>query len=400
MRGEASRASGVVTLAVMPGGDDESEPSGSPPDPLDRVWSHPSELRGSPEPAPARGAPRTWLLPVAAAVAGSLVTIAVLAGVGLLGGSGADDAGVTAEAGSASAGSLTSDVAATVEPAVVAVRATTGDLATTASGVAIRRTADRDGDVSSEIVTSYTALHDADTVVVVPAGRASRVATLVGADPVTDIALLHVPGSPLPSLLLDRGVAADPGASVVVVGAREAGAASPVAATVSSSDVVVTAGSTTHPGMLELDTRSPIDAVGAAVVDDDGRLVGVIAGDRDGFPPGGATPTRVVADVVDQLRASGAVVPGWIGLSGHDDTSGGVQVDDVVPGGPAEAAGLEPGDRITHVGDDELDGIRELAAEVAQRPPGAELTLRVSDADEGADHGATHSVTLFAAHWP
>lgn len=347
-----------------------------------------------------RPARRTWPLPAATAVAGCLVTIVVLAALGLLDVSGADSSDVPAEAGSASAGAPTSDIAGTVEPSVVAVRATTGDLATTASGVVIRRTADRDGEVSSEIVTSYTALHDADTVVVVPAGRASRTATLVGADPVTDIALLHVSGSPLPSLLLDRGVAADPGASVVVVGAREAGAGPPVAATVSSSDVVVTVGTTTHPGMLELDTRSPTDAVGAAVVDDDGRLVGVVAGDRDGFPPGGASPTRLVADVVDQLRASGAVVPGWIGLSGHDDTSGGVQVDDVASGGPADTAGLEPGDRITHVGDDELDGVHELAAEVAQRPPGAELTLRVFDPGEEANHGSTRSVTLFTAHWP
>lgn len=398
--GEASWQVRVVTLATMPGGDEGSEPNGGPPDPLDRVWSHPSELRGDPEPAPARPSRRLWLVPAAAAVAGSLVTVAALAALGLLGDSSSATPDAATEPGSAPTGALADDIASTVEPAVVAVRATTGDLATTSSGVVVRRTGDGDGDLSNDVVTSYVALHDADTIVVVPAGRASRTATLVGADPTTDVALLRMSGPPLPSLLLDRGITADAGAEVAVVGAPEAGAGSPVAATVAASDMVVTAGATTHPGMLELDTRSPTDAVGGVVVDSDGRVVGVVAGNREGFPADGATPTRVVADAVDQLREFGVVVPGWIGLSAHDDVSGGVEIDEVVDGGPAAIAGLAPGDRITHIGDDELEGIDELAAEVAQHPPGTELTLTVSNPGDREKHGGTRSVTAFTAHRP
>src|SRR5690242_17443383 len=75
------------------GGDGAPEPddapSGPPPDPLDRPWVHPSELRSfvsTPTAPPREPRPREWAIGVGSAVAAVLATILVLVAFGALGG--------------------------------------------------------------------------------------------------------------------------------------------------------------------------------------------------------------------------------------------------------------------------------------------------------------------------
>ncbi|MCZ7529217.1 MAG: S1C family serine protease [Acidimicrobiia bacterium] len=372
---------------------DEHDPFDGPPDPLDRVWSHPSEIGGArtpaPPPRPRRSGHPNWAIPVLAAAVGSLATLGVVALF--------DDGGPAAGPSSTAATrDVSAALASEVSPSVVGVRATTGDTARTVAGVVVRRTEDGGGELSSDVVTSYDAVHGADEIVVVPAGRATRTASVVGVDPTTDLALLRFTGPPLPSLLLDRGAIVEPGQTLIVVGATADGTL-PVSTAAAALDIVATAGTDTHPGVMELTVTPDGHPVGGAVVDTDGQLVGVVTDSRDTYPSGSATPARLLADTVDQLREWGAVIPGWIGLNGRDDPSGGVEVVDVVDGGPADLAGIRAGDQITDIGDDPLEGVEELVAEVVHHAPGSEVTVTIAS---GNRRGDRHTVTLLTAERP
>ncbi len=373
---------------------DEHDPFDGPPDPHDRVWSHPSEIGGArtpaPPPRPQRSGHPNWAVPVLAAAVGSLATLGVVALF--------DDGGPAAEPSSTAATSeVSAALASEVSPSVVGVRAATGDTARTVAGVVVRRTEDGGGELSSDVVTSYDAVHGADEIVVVPAGRATRTASVVGVDPATDLALLRFTGPPLPSLLLDRGAIVEPGDTLIVVGATADGTLPVSTASAAALDTVVTAGTDTHPGMMELTVTPDGHPVGGAVVNTDGRLVGVVTDSRDKYPSGSATPAPLLADTVDQLREWGAVIPGWIGLIGRDASSGGVEVVEVADGSPADRAGIRPGDRITDMGDDPLEGVEELAAEVVHHAPGSEVTVTIAGDDRSGDD---HTVTVLTAERP
>ena len=79
--------------------------------------------------------------------------------------------------------------------------------------------------------------------------------------------------------------------------------------------------------------------------------------------------------------------PGYLGLVADDrQTAGrGIQVLEVVPKGPAEAAGLQPDDLIIAVGDREIRTMEDLATAVEPLPPGANVLFRVDRAGETLD---------------
>ncbi len=77
------------------------------------------------------------------------------------------------------------------------------------------------------------------------------------------------------------------------------------------------------------------------------------------------------------LKANFAVQPrGFLGAE-FADGEGGVRVARVLPGGPADKAGLKAGDRVRKLGDDEIDEAGEIAKKLAKSPEGAKVTLTV-----------------------
>ncbi len=368
----------VGTLPRMPGGDDEPGQLGPVPDPLDRVWSHPSELPPKPRPRRRR---RDWLVAAAAGTAGALVTVAALATLGLLGD---DDGSRVATPGSTAPAELVAELAAAAAPSVVIVDAATADGTRRGSGVCVRRTGDEDSSAhSTEIVTSNALVASASEITVVSADGSTQTARYVGGDAPTDVALLRI-GAHLPSLTIDRGNVPEVGHTVVAIGGAASGETAPWVASgvVSARDVVVEASTGVHPGVIEVDTTMGARAAGGALLDRDGHMVGlIIGGATRGFPESAATPADIVAEVVDQLRHSGHMTRGWIGLAGHD-TGDTVTVVGVAADSPAADVGIEPGDVIAAVDGDPIESGAELAAEVARHPPGTRVVLTI-------EHGAT-----------
>jgi serine protease Do len=120
---------------------------------------------------------------------------------------------------------------------------------------------------------------------------------------------------------------------------------------------------------------------GGPLVDTEGRLVGINtfilsnSGGSDGI--GFAAPSNIVKTVYEQIRESGRVRRGQVGLLAQTinpflaaalklDRDGGVLIEDVSPGSPAEAAGLKIGDVLLSVNGKPLENARQFGVNVYQ----------------------------------
>jgi S1-C subfamily serine protease len=131
---------------------------------------------------------------------------------------------------------------------------------------------------------------------------------------------------------------------------------------------------------------------GGPLLDSRGRLIGIntsiLSGDFNGGNDGiaFAVPTRILLFVVGQLRASGEVTRGRIGATLGSLTAEravelglgfvrGAIVEDVVPGSPADRAGLRRGDIITRVQSRPVANAGSVQATIGIAPPGTPLTV-------------------------
>ncbi|WP_426038689.1 trypsin-like peptidase domain-containing protein [Brevundimonas sp. DC300-4] len=131
---------------------------------------------------------------------------------------------------------------------------------------------------------------------------------------------------------------------------------------------------------------------GGPLLDSRGRLIGIntsilsgdIGGGNDGIAF--AVPTRILLFVVEQLRANGEVTRGRIGATLGSLTAEraveaglgfvrGAIVEDVLPGSPAERAGLQRGDIITRIQNRPVANAGSVQATVGIAPPGTRIAL-------------------------
>jgi serine protease Do len=274
----------------------------------------------------------------------------------------------------------------------------------TAAGIVTRARTSGSGtivDADGLIVTNAHVLAGAERVqVTVPAdtipGRPGGGATMMvaaqvlGSDPVADVALLKVPLTGLPYLPLDASVTVRQGQAVLAFG-------SPM-----GLDDSVTLGIVSSPArQLEpgdpvayIQTDAPINPgnSGGPLVDAEGRVVGIStmilsqSGGSEGI--GFALPVDLVATVVQQLRRTGRVAPGDIGLEARSNapdlarawqlpTELGAVVEDVEPDGPAHHAGIRPGDLIESLDGRPLTGLPALRLALYRAPIGSTLRLGI-----------------------
>jgi serine protease Do/serine protease DegQ len=207
-------------------------------------------------------------------------------------------------------------------------------------------------------------------------------ATLVGTDPLTDIAVLRIPPSPDgPPLPIADSENVRVGDLVFAIGNPfEVG-------------MTVTMGcvSATHrhglklggPGSLEdfIQTDASINPgnSGGALVDAAGRLVGINTAIRSAgggsVGIGFAVPSKLAVHVATHLASTGRVPRSRLGInvtSAKPDgaTPAGARIDSLEPGSPAEKAGLKPGDLITAIDGARVTGEASLRLHSSLMPPG------------------------------
>ena len=220
-------------------------------------------------------------------------------------------------------------------------------------------------------------------------------ARVIGSDPLSDLAVLQLEarpdGKPWTPVELGDSTALDVGDWVIAVG-NPFGLEQTVTAGVVSAKGRSRVGVAAYEDFIQTDAAINPGNSGGPLAGLDGRVVGVttaIASRTGGYQGVGfAIPVAMARDVMDDIVAHGRVVRGWLAVSIQDASPelaarlglgrrGGALVSAVLPGGPAEAAGLAAGDLIVAVGGQPVDDATRLRHLVARAPVGAPLELRV-----------------------
>ncbi len=364
-------------------GDDEGRddaPRSAVPDPLDRLWRHPTELPLSAGFAAAPAAPRSrrrarsWLVPLAAGAAGALVTLVVLAAAGVFHKDTPPTPTLTAQVPDAA--TTAQEIAARVGISVVTIVAHDKSGTRRGSGVCVRH----DG----ELLTTDRLVGSATSVEVYTNDGQRHTARVVGTDRTTDLVLLDIDSdADVPAAQLASTNPAT-GAGVWVVGAPSPGTnAAWMSNGILSSDnvIVATLAGPMTSGLIETDAHTSDGAAGGALVDHSGSVVGIILDHLDSDGTTYAVPISDAVSVAKQLHDNGVAEHGTAGFVGND-TAHGPTVATVTAGGPAARAGIHAGDIVDAVNGRAVDSMTDVEALVRGDNPGQPVTFQLSRGDD------------------
>ncbi|RVW03153.1 trypsin-like peptidase domain-containing protein [Rhodococcus xishaensis] len=218
-------------------------------------------------------------------------------------------------------------------------------------------------------------------------------ATLVGADPTSDIAVIKADGkSGLTPIELGSSDSVAVGEQVLAVGSPLGLAGTVTSGIISAVDRPVSTSGEAGNQNTVIDAIQTDAAInpgnsGGALVNMDGQLIGVntaiaTAGGQGGsIGLGFAIPVDQARRIADELSKTGTATQPIIGVqvSARGTDSDGAVVLDVTPGGPAEKAGIPPGAVVTKVDDRVVTTGDSLIAAIRSHAPGDTVTVAYKD---------------------
>jgi serine protease Do len=245
------------------------------------------------------------------------------------------------------------------------------------------------------IVTNNHVVDGAIDIRVTMSNREVYSAKLIGADPLTDLAVIKINGKNLPSIPWGDSAKLHPGQMVLAFGNPLGFKFTVTRGIISALNRPNPAGGDRHkPGQfIQTDAAINQGNSGGALVNARGELIGIntfIISPTGSFAGMGfAIPQQIVQHTVDTLIRDGKVSHGFMGVSIADVTPDnakffqmnkaiGAVVSDVNPGSPGGKAGLKTGDVITALDGKEVGDAGELQAAIAQKQAGDTVHLEVA----------------------
>jgi serine protease Do len=243
------------------------------------------------------------------------------------------------------------------------------------------------------IVTNNHVVEGAESVVVRLTDRREYDATVVGLDPRSDLALLQIEATGLPVLKLGKPGELAVGEWVLAIGSPFGLDYSVTAGIVSAKGrSLPTESNDNYVPFIQTDVAINPGNSGGPLFNMDGEVVGVNSQiyTRSGGSIGlsFAIPVSVVINVVEQLKDSGKVTRGWLGVTIQDvdknlaesfglDKPKGALIAQLLEDGPAERGGLQPGDIIVRFDGVEILSSSDLPHVVGLIRPGTEVKVDV-----------------------
>lgn len=241
-----------------------------------------------------------------------------------------------------------------------------------------------------EIVTNSHVVEGASEIRVRLAGETEpRLATLIGADPGNDLALLRIAGDGFPTVTFADSDSVAIGDEVIAIGfALDLdGAPSVTKGIVSALGRTISTSSGALDGLIQTDAAISSGNSGGPLVNAAGEVIGINTAVARGSATtaasniGFAISSRTTIAVVDRLREQGsdARQQGFLGVGLADRTDGGqgTVITEVQAGSPADAAGFEVGDVVIAVDGNRIAGTLGLVAAIRERDPGSEVSVTV-----------------------
>jgi serine protease Do len=242
------------------------------------------------------------------------------------------------------------------------------------------------------VLTNHHVIEDADTIIVRLHDRRELEATLVGADPRSDLAVLKLDATDLPTVKLGRSEALRVGEWVLAIGSPFGFDYSATAGIVSAMGRSLPRDNENYVPFIQTDVAINRGNSGGPLFNLHGEVVGInsqIYTRSGGFMGVSfAIPIDVAVEVAEQLRENGHVTRGWLGVVIQDvdrnlaesfslPKPAGALVARVLEGSPAEAAGLREGDIITQFNGRAIDRQADLPHLVGRARAGSDARLTV-----------------------
>ena len=237
------------------------------------------------------------------------------------------------------------------------------------------------------IVTNNHVVQDAVNISVTLNDKREYKATVVGTDPSTDLAVIHIDENNLPFLAYGNSDDVKIGEWVLAVGNPFNLTSTVTAGIVSAKarDINILGSKGAVESFIQTDAAINPGNSGGALVNTSGELIGINAAiaSGTGYYTGYsfAIPVNIVKKVVEDFTKYGKIKRAYLGVYYREiddqfakekglSSLSGVYVDDVVPGGAAEKAGIMKGDIITGLQNKPVNGKSELTEIVSQFSPG------------------------------
>lgn len=219
------------------------------------------------------------------------------------------------------------------------------------------------------------------------------IAKVIGTDPHTDVSVLKIDAKNLPPITITDSDNLQVGDVVLAVG-NPFGVGQTVTMGIVSATGRGKFGIVDYEDFIQTDAAINMGNSGGALVDAEGRLVGIntaiISPTGGSIGLGFAVPINMARRVMDSLISDGKVTRGYLGIQLHQtdisaseakalklkDRSG-AMVDDVMPGSPAEKAGVQPGDVVTELEGKKVPDSRQFRLWVSQTAPNTRISLKV-----------------------
>jgi len=241
------------------------------------------------------------------------------------------------------------------------------------------------------LLTNNHVVAGADQIVVALKDGRETLARLIGSDPETDLAVLKIDLQNLPFITLGRSDHVRIGDVTLAIG-NPFGVGQTVTMGIISATGRNQLGLNTYEDFIQTDAAINPGNSGGALVDAYGNLVGINtaifskSGGSQGI--GFAIPVKLASDVMQAIIEHGQVIRGWLGIEVQPltpelaesfgmDGRPGIIVAGIYRDGPAQMAGLQPGDLILSIDGEAAGDGRRSMNQVARAKPGDKIRIDI-----------------------
>jgi len=258
------------------------------------------------------------------------------------------------------------------------------------------------------IITNNHVVEKSDEIKVTLLDKRTFKGRIIGADPKTDIAIVKIDATGLPTIPWGDSEKLQVGEFVLAIG-NPYGLSHTVTMGIISAVGRANVGIADYEDFIQTDAAINPGNSGGPLVNIKGELIGIntaIFSRTGGYQGiGFAVPTNMVRPLMSQLIQKGKIIRGWLGVTIQEMTpeisqkfglekSRGALVSDVTKGSPAEKAGILRGDIVLEFNGKEVKDVATLRNMVSQSKVGSDVSIRILRS------GKEYTVRLVIAELP